>query len=57
MLGITVLFSFLTVLFGIVLGVIMHKKFGIDLTTSLLTCAMAGVSQMSTIAMEMDSDY
>lgn len=56
MLGIIVLFSFLTVLNGIILGIIMHKKFGIDLTTSLLACAMAGVSQMSAIALEMDAD-
>lgn len=56
MLGIIVLFSFLTVLSGIVLGLVLHKKFGIDLTTSLLSCAMAGVSQMSAIALEMDAD-
>ena len=56
MLGITVLFSFLTVLSGIILGLIMHKKFDIDLTTSLLACAMAGMSQMSAIALEMDAD-
>ena len=49
MIGIIVLFSFLTVLNGIILGVIMHKKFDIDLTTSLLACAMAGVSQMQSL--------
>lgn len=56
MLGITLLFTFLTVIGGIILGLIMHKKFGIDLTTSMLACAMAGVSQMSAIALEMDAD-
>lgn len=54
--GITILFSLLIVLNSIILGIVIHKLFKIDLATSLLACASAGVSQMSAIALDMDAD-
>lgn len=56
MLGMTILFSFIIVLNGLILGFVVHKLFKIDLITSLLACAAAGVSQMSAIALDMDAD-
>jgi membrane AbrB-like protein len=56
MAGISVIFSVLIVLNGIILGFAIHKLFKIDLITSLLACAAAGVSQMSAIALDMDAD-
>ena len=56
MIGVSVLFSLLIVLNGLIVGYIVHKAFKIDLITSLLACAAAGISQMSAIALDMDAD-
>ncbi len=49
-------FSALLVISGMILGLIFHKVFGWDLTTALLACAAAGVTQMSVIALDMEAD-
>ncbi|MGB4439313.1 MAG: AbrB family transcriptional regulator, partial [Sedimentibacter sp.] len=41
---------------GFILSYITHKLFKWDLTTSLLACAPAGISQMSSIALDMNAD-
>lgn len=56
MIGISIVFTFFTTINGFVLGYIMHRIFKWDLITSLLACASAGISQMSSIALEMDAD-
>ncbi len=50
------LLTALLLLSGIILGFLLHRFFGWDLTTSLLACAAAGLTQMGTIALEMDAD-
>ncbi len=55
-LWIALLFGIIVVVNGFVLGYITHKLFHWDLITALLACASAGLSQMSTIAMEMGGD-
>ena len=52
----TIAFSAVIVLNGIVTGIIVHRIFGWDLITSLLSSATAGVTQMSAIALDMDAD-
>lgn len=52
----TLVFSVVIVISGIILGFIVHRIFGWDLSTSLLACAAAGVTQMSVIALDMDAD-
>ena len=52
----TILFSALIVLNGIITGFLIHRIFGWDLITSLLSSATAGVTQMSAIALDMDAD-
>ncbi len=52
----TVIFSVVIVLIGVILGVLIHRFWGLDLVTSLLACAAAGVTQMSAIALDMDAD-
>jgi membrane AbrB-like protein len=52
----TAIFSVVIVLLGVILGVFLHKFWGLDLVTSLLACAAAGVTQMSAIALDMDAD-
>ena len=51
----TIAFSAVIVLNGIVTGIIVHRIFGWDLITSLLSSATAGVTQMSAIALDMDA--
>lgn len=51
-----VVFSIAIVLNSIILGFVIHKIFGWDMTTSLLACAPAGLSQMSMIALDMNAD-
>jgi membrane AbrB-like protein len=52
----TAIFSVVIVLLGVILGVLIHRFWGLDLVTSLLACAAAGVTQMSAIALDMDAD-
>lgn len=52
----TIVFSVVVVLNGIILGIMIHRFFGLDIVTSLLACAAAGVTQMSAIALDMDAD-
>jgi len=56
MVWISVIFTFFTTANGFALGYVMHRIFKWDLITSLLACASAGISQMSSIALEMDAD-
>jgi len=56
MLFISLIFTFITTANGFILGYAMHKLFKWDLITSLLSCASAGISQMSSVALEMDAD-
>lgn len=56
MLPVSLFFTFLILANGFFLGVFLHKVFKWELTTALLACAAAGVSQMSAIALEMDAD-
>lgn len=50
------IFSVVVVLNGVILGLLVHRFYGWDLSTSLLACAAAGVTQMSAIALDMDAD-
>ncbi|HOI81882.1 MAG TPA: AbrB family transcriptional regulator [Synergistales bacterium] len=52
----TIGFSILLVISGIALGFVARRVFGWDLTTSLLACSAAGVTQMSSIALDMKAD-
>jgi membrane AbrB-like protein len=49
-------FSALLFISGILLGFIFHKILKWDLTTALLACSAAGVTQMSVIALDMGAD-
>lgn len=51
-----IVFSVAVVLNGIIIGILVHRYFGLELVTSLLACSAAGVTQMSAIALDMDAD-
>ena len=51
-----IVFSVAVVLSGIIIGILVHRYFGLELVTSLLACSAAGVTQMSVIALDMDAD-
>ncbi|MBA1335127.1 MAG: hypothetical protein HPY66_0749 [Firmicutes bacterium] len=52
----TLVFSAAIVISGIILGFLVHRIFGWELSTALMACAAAGVTQMSAIALDMDAD-
>ncbi len=52
----TIGFSVFLVISGIALAFVARTVFGWDLTTSLLACSAAGVTQMSAIALDMKAD-
>ncbi len=52
----TLVFSAAIVASGVVLGFLVHRIFGWDLATSLMSCAAAGATQMSVIALDMGAD-
>jgi len=51
-----IVFSFLVVINGLLVGFLLHRVLGWDLTTSLLSTAVGGASLMTITAMELDAD-
>lgn len=47
MITVSIVYIFLTIINGLILGYVTHKMFKRDLTTSLLASASAGITQMS----------